>query len=205
MPKRGNPMRMFFWRTLVCALFFIIAASPHARGGGEPPQSAIPTPESVLGQPVGADFFLATYDESLGYFRALDAASDRVELVEVGETSSGVPWYLALISSADNLRNIERYREIAQRVAHPEGLTDDEARQLAIEGKAIVHIDGGLHATEVAHAQHTIQLAYDLVTGDDDPEIAAILDNVILVLWFSINPDGQNMIANWYRQNLGTI
>ena len=198
-------MRMFFWRTLVCALFFIIAASPYARGGGEPPQSAIPTPESVLGQPVGADFFLATYDESLGYFRALDAASDRVELVEVGETSSGVPWYLALISSADNLRNIERYREIAQRVAHPEGLTDDEARQLAIEGKAIVHIDGGLHATEVAHAQHTIQLAYDLVTGDDDPEIAAILDNVILVLWFSINPDGQNMIANWYRQNLGTI
>ena len=98
-----------------------------------------------------------------------------MELVEVGETSSGVPWYLALISSADNLRNIDRYREIAQRVAHPEGLTNDEARQLAIEGKAIVHIDGGLHATEVAPAQHTIQLAYDLVTGDDDPEIAAHL------------------------------
>ena len=145
-------MRMFVRRTSVCALFFIIAAAPPARGGGEPPQSAVPTPEAVLGQPVGADFFLATYDESLGYFRALAAASDRVELVEVGETSFGVPWYVALISSAGNLRNVERYREIAQRVAHPEGLTDDEARQLAIEGKAIVHIDGGLHATEVAHA-----------------------------------------------------
>ena len=71
-------MRMFAWRTSVCALFFFIAAAPHARGGGEPPQSAIPTPESVLGQPVGADFFLATYDESLGYFRALDAGRARI-------------------------------------------------------------------------------------------------------------------------------
>ena len=63
----------------------------------------------------------------------------------------------------------------------------------------IVHIDGGLHATEVAPAQHTIQLAYNLVTAND-PETTAILDNVILMLWFSINPDGQNMVANWYRE-----
>lgn len=198
-------MHKCFLRILACALFLTIVTVPPARGAKKRAQSGIPTPQSVLGQSVGADFFLATYDESLKYFQALDAASDRVELLEVGETSFGLPWHIALISSADNLRNIERYREIAQRLAHPEGLTDDEARQLAIEGKSIVHIDGGLHATEVAHAQHTIQLGYDLVTGDDDPEIAAILDNVILMLWFSINPDGQNMVANWYRQNLGTI
>ena len=195
-------MRTFLPRTIVCVFLFTVIAAPLARG--EAPQSAVPTPESVLGQPVGADFFLATYDESLAYFQALDAASDRVQLVRVGDTSYGLPWYLALISSADNLRNVERYREISLRLAHPEGLTDADARQLAMEGKAIVHIDGGLHATEVAHGQHTIQLAYDLVSGDDDPEIAAILDNVIFVLWFSINPDGQNMVAEWYRQNLGT-
>ena len=172
-----------------------------------PPLSAqhVPTPESVLGFPVGADFELANYEESLEYFQQLDAASDRVELREVGRTSYGRPWYLALISSADNLRNVDRYREISRQLAHPsDDMTDEEARALAAEGRAIVHVDGGLHATEVAHGQHTIQLAYDLVTGDDDPEIAAILDNVILVLWFSINPDGQTMVSDWYYSNLGT-
>ena len=164
----------------------------------------VPTPESILGQRVGADFFLATFEESIDYFQQLDAASDRLELREVGRTSFGRPVYIALISSAENLRNLDRHREIALRLAHPRGLTDAEARALADEGRALVHIDGGLHATEVAHAQHTIQLAYDLVTGDDDPETRAILDNVILILWPSINPDGQTMIAEWYRSNLGT-
>ena len=164
----------------------------------------IPTPESVLGERVGADFFLATFEESIDYFRQLDAATDRLELREVGRTSFGRPVYIALISSAENLRTLDRHREIALRLAHPRGLSDAEARALADEGRALVHIDGGLHATEVATHQHTIQLAYDLVTGDDDPEIAAILDNVILMLWPSINPDGQTMIAEWYRSNLGT-
>ena len=67
-----------------------------------------------------------------------------------------------------------------------------------------MHIDGGLHATEVAGAQHTIQLAYNLVTKTDT-ETTNVLDNVILVLWFSINPDGQNQVATWYRSNLGTV
>ncbi len=187
----------------------VLAAALLAFGGGfwtAPGVDAqIPTPESVLGFPVGADFELATYEQSLEYFQRLADASDRVELQEVGRTSFGRPWYLALISSEENIRNAERYREIARRLAYPEpGMTDADARALAREGKAIVHIDGGMHATEVAHAQHTIQLAYDLVTGDDDPEIAAILDDVILILWFSINPDGQTMVSDWYTSNVGT-
>ncbi|MFT5144552.1 MAG: hypothetical protein ACI84D_003188 [Thalassolituus oleivorans] len=172
---------------------------------GQTASAQIPTPESVLGFAVGADFELATYEQSLAYFQQLDAASDRLELREVGTTSFGRPWHIALISSADNLAQVDKYRDIARRLAYPaKGMTDDDARALAREGKAIVHIDGGLHATEVAHAQHAIQLAYDLVTGDDDPEIAAILDEVILVLWFSINPDGQTMVSDWYYSNLGT-
>ncbi|MFV1987245.1 MAG: M14 metallopeptidase family protein [Gemmatimonadota bacterium] len=173
---------------------------------GAPAQTlaqSIPTPESVLGHTVGEDFYLATYEESIEYFQRLDAATDRVRLEVVGETSFGRPVYLALISSAANLAELDRYREIAQRLAHPRGLSDGEARTLAEEGKAIVWIDGGLHASEVAAAQHTMQLAYDLVTGDDDPEIAAILDDVILMLWPSINPDGQTLIVDWYRSNLG--
>ena len=164
----------------------------------------VPSPSSVLGFEVGADFRLATYEQSMEYFRALEAASDRVELRQVGVTSFGRPMMIALISSAENLRNLDRHREIAARLADPRGLSDDEARALAREGKALVWIDGGLHATEVAHAQHTIELAYDLVTGDDDPEIQAILDEVILLLWPSINPDGQTLVADWYAGNVGT-
>ncbi len=185
----------------LCVVALAVAVSAvavtHAR-------AQVPTPESVLGYRAGADFHLASYDESLTYFRRLAEASNRVDLLQVGVTSEGLDWYIAVISSAENLANIERYREVALRLAHPEGLSDDDARGLAEEGRAIVHIDGGLHATEVAGAQHTPQLAYDIVSGDSDPEIRAILDNVILMLWFSMNPDGQNMVSDWYHSNLGT-
>ena len=185
-------------------LIALLALGGGATEAGAQTPGSIPTPESVLGHAVGADFHLATYETSIEYFRALDAATDRLELREVGRSSFGRPVYLALISSAENLANLDRHREIAQRLAHPRGLADEEARQLAAEGRALVWIDGGLHASEVAHAQHTIQLAYDLVTGDADPEIAAILENVILLLWPSINPDGQTLIADWYDSNVGT-
>ena len=185
--------------TLIFLFLFSAYDSPSSAA-----QSVVPTPSSVLGFEVGADYRLASYEESIQYFRRLAAASERCRLVEIGRTSFNRPWYIAFISSAENLANLEHYREISQRLAHPEGLSDEEARRLAREGKAIVNIDGGLHATEVAPAQHTIQLAYNLVTGDDDPEIRAILDNVILMLWPSVNPDGQTMVVDWYESNLGT-
>ncbi len=167
-------------------------------------QGPVPSPESVLGFRPGADFCLAGFDSALEYLRRLDAATDRLELREVGTTTNGLPMVIALISSAENLREVERYREISLRLAHPEGLTDNEARRLAEEGRAIVHIDGGMHSSECAGHQHTLQLAYDLVTGDADPEIAAILDNVIFILWPTLNPDGMNWLAEWYESNLGT-
>ena len=108
------------------------------------------------------------------------------------------------MSSPENLANVEKYRQIAQRLAHPDGLADADAHRLAQEGKAFVHIDGGLHSTEVAGGQHILQLAYDLLAHADDPKIKPIFDNVILMLWPSINPDGQNIVANWYMGNVGT-
>src|SRR5438445_35420 len=110
----------------------------------------VPAPESVFGFQAGADYKLATYDQSIDYFKKLAAASKSVKLVQAGTTSEGRPMYFALISAPENLARIDRYREIAQRLAHPEGLTDEQARQLAREGKAFVHLDGGLHSTEVA-------------------------------------------------------
>ncbi len=116
-------------------------------------QTPIPTPESVLGARVGDDFFLASYDESIGYLEQLAAASERVELRRIGKTSFGLDWYVAVISSPRNLARLDEIRDSARRLAHPQGLAEEEARRLAREGRAIVHIDGGLHATEVAHAQ----------------------------------------------------
>jgi len=163
----------------------------------------IPTPESVLGHKPGDDFYLATYEDALGYFKKLAASSKRIKLVQVGKTTQGRDWYMAFISTPENLAQLDHYKEVSRRLALSRGVSDAEARKLAHDQKAIIHIDGGLHATEVANAQHTIQLGYDLVASEE-PEYKRIREDVITELWFSINPDGQSMVANWYRQNVGT-
>ena len=164
-------------------------------------QQVVPTPESVLGFRPGDDFKLATYEESIEYFKRLDAASDHVQLMDVGRTSEGRSWYLAVISSPANLANLERHRESTRRLAYASGLTDDDARRLAAETPAFVDISGGLHASEAAGAQHTIQLAHDLVAGD--ARTRALLDSVVVLLWPSLNPDGQDIVVSWYRDNVG--
>jgi len=166
--------------------------------------ATIPTPESVLGFRPGADYKLATYEQSVEYFKRVAASTKSVKLLEAGKTSQGRTMYYALVSSPANLAKIDRYREIARRLAHPRGLNEAEARQLAREGKAFVHIDGGLHSTEVAGWSHTPQLLYDIVNRANDRDVKAILNNVVLFLWPTINPDGQQMVAEWYMKNVGT-
>ncbi|WP_285650243.1 M14 family zinc carboxypeptidase [Allomuricauda sp. NBRC 101325] len=166
--------------------------------------SKIPKPEDVIGFEVGSDFHLATYEQSIEYFKKLDAASDLVEMRETGKTSEGRTWYYVLISSKENLAKIDHYKEISQKLAHPKGLSKEEAQKLAEEGKAIVDLSGGLHASEAAGAQHIITLAYQIISEADTKKFKPILDDVILVLWPSLNPDGQDIIANWYMSNVGT-
>lgn len=163
---------------------------------------AIPAPESVFGFPVGRDSTLFDYDQSIAYFRRLAEASDHVRLIEVGRTSFGKPWTAVLISSPANLARQDRYREINRQLARPETLTDEQARALAREGRALVDISGGLHASEIAGSQHTPQLAYELVSKANEPATREILDNTILFLWPSINPDGQDIVVNWCRDRL---
>src|SRR5271170_3667665 len=141
----------------------------------------VPTPESVLGHKPGDDFYLANYNESRDYFRKLAATSDRIKIINVGKTTRGLDWEIAVISSPKNLAQLDRYKDISHRLAMGRGLDDAAAKALAREGKAIVHIDGGMHSSEVAGAQHSIALAYKLVTARGDPEVDAILDNVILM------------------------
>jgi hypothetical protein len=157
----------------------------------------VPTPASVFGFEVGADNHEITYDQSVAYFQKLAASSKSIRLFEAGKTTQGRTYVFAVISTPENLNKLDHYREISQRLAHPEGLTDEQARQLAREGKAIVHIDGGLHSTERAGHQHMPLLAYDILRRANEPEMKAQLDNVILMLWPTINPDGQQMVAEW--------
>jgi hypothetical protein len=185
--------------TRLTFLVFLFAAPVALLGEGR-----LPTPESVLGFRPGADYKLATYDQSVDYFKRVAAVSKYVKLLDAGKTSQGRTMYYALVSSPDNLAKIDRYREIARRLAHPQGLSDAEAKRLARDGKAFVHIDGGLHATEVAGPQHTPQLLYDLVSKANEPDTKAMLKNVIVMLWPTINPDGQQMVAEWYMKNVGT-
>ena len=188
-------------RTLIRLAFLaLLIAAPAALLG----EGRVPTPESVIGFRPGADYKLATYDQSVDYFKKVAAGSKYVKLVAAGTTSQGRTMYYALVSSPNNLSKIDRYREIARRLAHPQGLTDVEAKRLAHDGKAFVHIDGGLHSTEVAGPQHTPQLLYDLVSKANEPDTKAILNNVVVMLWPTINPDGQQMVAEWYMKNVGT-
>jgi hypothetical protein len=186
---------------LVLTMAAVYAAAPYAQSR---PAAAVPTPQSVFGFEPGADYKLATYEQSVAFFKKLAGASKFVKLLEAGKTSQGRTMYFALISTPENLARLDRYREIWQRLAHPQGLTDADAQRLAEEGKALVHIDGGLHATEVAGPQHTPLLAYDLVNKANEPATHAMLENVIVMLWPTINPDGQQMVAEWYMKNVGT-
>lgn len=164
----------------------------------------IPTPKETLGFEAGADFHLATYEQSIAYLRKLEAATEKLKLVHIGYTSEGREWYFAVISSKANLDNLDNIKRITSTLAHPDGLTDSEAKSLAAQGKPIVHIDGGLHATEVAGPNHTLTLVYEILSKADTPKMKNILDNVVLMLYPTINPDGQTMVADWYHSNVGT-
>jgi hypothetical protein len=162
----------------------------------------LPTPESVIGWAPCADYRLATYERIAEYYRNLDAATDRMKLIDIGETTEGRRQIMALISSEENLADSEKYRQIAERLARAEDVSEDEARQLSVDGKAIAWVDFGIHTTEVAPHQLAPQFAYDLVNSEED-DIRRIRENVITIVVPSVNPDGQTYLADWYNANRG--
>jgi len=164
--------------------------------------AGVPAPKEILGFAPGDDYKLADYSQISGYFKALERASDRIRLVEFGKSSLGKPLLMAFISAPENLKNLERYRQISRRLALA-AAEPAEARRLAQEGKAIVWIDSGLHASEVAPAQHSPELAYRLLTQEDE-ETRRIRQSVILLQVPVMNPDGLDWVVEWYRKNVGT-
>lgn len=164
-----------------------------------PAQAAPTAPEDFFKQPPGTDYYLADYTEYEAYLKRIAGESDRMKLVDIGKSAEGRTQWMAIVSSPDNIANLDRYRGIAEKLARAKGIGEDEARGLADEGKAVVWIDAGLHATETVTSQGQIQVIYKMLTGTD-AETMRILDDVI-ILFAHDNPDGMELVSDWYMRH----
>jgi hypothetical protein len=161
-------------------------------------QQKITSPKEHLGFNPGDDYYLANYNQFMTYLKKISLESKRISLAGIGITAEGRPMYMAIITSPENQRKINHYKEISKKLALAEELTESEARALASEGRAVVWIDGGLHGTEVLGAQQLIELVYQMAALND-PETLRILNDVILLAVPS-NPDGMELVSDWYMR-----
>ncbi len=161
-------------------------------------QQRLTSPKEFFGHEIGADYQLPNYTKFVEYWIKLANESDRMELDTIGFTAEGRPQLMAIVSSPENLRNKEKYRRIAEQLARAEGVSEAQARQLAKDGKGIVWIDGGLHATEVLGAQQLIETNWQLVSGDDE-ETSKFRNDLVIVMAHA-NPDGMELVSNWYMR-----
>ncbi len=175
----------------LCVVVILSASATLAQKAISPPVFGAYT--------AGDDYFLANYTQLLDYWHKVAKESDRIRLEEIGKTAEGRPIVMAIITAPANFKNLARYKEISQRLARAERLTDEQAHALALEGKAVVWIDGGLHANEVVPAQALFTETYDLLSRGD-PETLRILNDDILLL-APINPDGMELVSNWYMRS----
>jgi hypothetical protein len=163
----------------------------------------IPSPKSHFGFNIGDNYHLATFTQTEAYFKKLAAASNKVKLQVIGKTEEGRNQYMLIVSDPSNIKQLEKYKSISQKLARAEDLSDADAKQLAKDGKSVVWIDGGLHATEVVGAHQLIQTIYTLLTREDE-ETKRILKSTI-ILFVHANPDGQELVSNWYMRNADTL
>ena len=179
------------------AAVFVACIFTGAAGAQAPPK--VTTPLQEFGHNFGDDYFLANYKQIAAYWHKLDRESDRITVQSIGKTAEGRDHLMAIVTSPANHKNLARYKDISRRLAFAEGLTDADARALAKEGKSIVWIDGGLHASETLGAQQLGEMVYRMVSRTDD-ETMRILDDVV-ILFVHANPDGNDLLADWYMRN----
>jgi hypothetical protein len=163
----------------------------------------VTSPEQFLGFKPGTEKKLADMNQVVEYFRMLDGQSGRILVQEVGKTTEGNPFIVAIITSEKNQKNLEKYRTYQQLLADPRKITEKEANNMIADGKSVVMINCSIHATEIGANQMSMELAYDLATKNDRAT-TEILDNVILLLTPMHNPDGIKMVVDWYRKHVGT-
>jgi hypothetical protein len=191
----------------ICQISIVVVAllvTAHAQRRRVEPANTIPSPHSVFGFNPGDDRTIIDWKQITGYFARLDQASDRVHVQTLGQSTLGRPMIAAFISAPENIRNLEKYKAMQARLADPRKVVGDAERdQLVREGKTVVVISCSIHSTEIVAAQMSTQLAYNLASANDDDTLS-ILRNTILILIPSPNPDGVDIVANWYRKTLGT-
>lgn len=175
------------------------------RSNGLAAKVIVPAPRDVIGFTPGDDRKLASWAQIVDYFKKLEGASNRVKFQELGKTTLGRPFVLATISSPANLARLERFKEIQHKLADPRIFNSDDvaAEKLIAEGRTIVLITCGIHSTEVGGNLVSMNIAYKLAS-DDSPEMREILDRCIVLLVPSLNPDGVDIVKNWYDKTLGT-
>src|SRR6185436_20307258 len=192
---------------LLWALLFLTSASSFNSPTLAQPKS-IPAPEDVLGFRPGDDRKLASWAKVVEYFQKLAAASDRVKFEEVGKSTMGAPFVYATISAPENLKHLDAFKEIQRQLADPRVLGarnagDRRAAQLIARGKTVVAITCGIHSTEVGSYLSSMLIAYRLASSNE-PDVQEILRNTIILLVPSTNPDGVDIVNNWYQKTLGT-
>jgi len=187
-------LALILYLTAFSATSFVQRSAPES----------IPSPKSVLGFTPGDDRTIAGWSQITDYFERLDRASDRVLVQTLGQSTLKRPMIVAFISARDNILALPKYKEIQQQLADPRKVTQDLQRdRLFANGKTVVAISCSIHSTEIVASQMSMQLAYELATAQD-AETREILQNTILLLIPSPNPDGIDIVANWYRKTLGT-
>jgi len=189
--------------------FLILVALPTLLLGQRPAERvirrpAVPSPKSVLGFEPGDDRTIADWSQITNYFDLLDKSSDRVLVKVLGQSTLKRPLIVAFISARENILALDKYKDIQQQLADPRKITTSVQRdRLIANGKTVVAISCSIHSTEIVASQMSMQLAYQLATAED-AETKEILQNTILLLIPSPNPDGVDIVANWYRKSLGT-
>jgi hypothetical protein len=164
---------------------------------------SVPSPKSHFGFNIGDNYKLATFTATESYLKKIASSSNKVKLNTIGKTEEGRNHYMMIVSSPENIKQLDKYKSISQKLARAESLSAAEAKVLSNEGKAVVWIDGGLHATEVVGIHQWIETMYQLITRQDE-ETKNILKNTI-ILFVHANPDGQELVSNWYMRNTDTL
>lgn len=183
---------------LTASLMLGLALVPAAMAQ-QPAPTPVTSPREAFGQEVGDDYRLIDYTAFEAWLKTVATQSNRIRLMEIGQSTEGRTMYVAAVSSPANIARLDRYQEIARKLAKAEGVTEAEARALSAEGRAVVWIDGGLHATEVVPPQALIAAIHEYLTATD-PEALRILDDVV-ILFAPLNPDGWELVADWYMRN----
>ncbi len=164
----------------------------------------ITSPEEFFGFQLGSDRKMARWDKIVEYYQLLEKQSGgRMKVINMGPSTMGNPFLLAIVSSAENIGKLDRLREISNQLADPHGLSEQQVEALIAEGKVVICQTMSMHATEIGGSQMAPELTYDLLTRGDD-ETRRILDNVVSLIVPSFNPDGQIMVTDWYRKMLDT-